>query len=115
MMTQHRLAEVDHGPQPGRTEDRVAVTQVTGDNRDPVAVMGEQRGQVRDHDRIVVDVGHRSRRAGLLRCHVRVRGGWQPGAKVDELRDALSGHPGDRSFDEPPALRDGLEDRRVDR
>src|SRR5437764_1432942 len=62
--------------------------QVTGDDRDAVAVVGEQCRQVRDHDRVVVDIGDRGRRTGRLRRRVRVGVSRQPRAEVDELGDA---------------------------
>jgi hypothetical protein len=78
--------------------------------------MRQQFPQVRDDDRVVVDVGDRGCRVGLLRCLVCVRGGRQPRAKVNELSDApLSRQPGDGPFHEAPAFRDGLRDARVDR
>jgi hypothetical protein len=79
-------------------------------------VVREQFPQVRDDDRVVVDVGDRGGRVGLLRRLMRVRGGWQPSAKVDELDDVpLPRQPGDGPFHEAPAFRDGLRDGRVDR
>ncbi len=111
----HRLVQVDHRGQFGIAQNRVAVAQVSGDNRHLIVVNREQRPQMRDHDRVVIDVGDRGLRVGRPCCFVRVRSGWQPRAQVDELRDALPRQPGDGPSDEAPALRDGLGDRGIDR
>jgi phosphoglucomutase len=111
----HRLVQVDHRGQFGIGEYDVTVAQVSGDNRHLIVVNREQRPQMRDHYRVVIDVGDRGLRVGRLCCFVGVRGGRQPGAQVDELTDALPGQPGDGPPHEAPALRDGLGDRGIDR
>ena len=83
-----RLAEVDERSQPGVVEDLSWLAEIPLDHGDRGMLAGEQGQAVRQHDRVVVDVDHAGSGMEAVRDLVDVGTGRQPGADVDELRDA---------------------------
>src|SRR5581483_1296660 len=75
----------------------------------------QQAAGVRDHDRVVVDVGHARFGIHAPGDVVRVQRRGQPGADVDELPDAEAGHVADGAPEEPAVLLCHLRGDRVDR
>ena len=111
-MTHARLGRGDDGPQVRVGQHCGRVTQVRRDRRH--AGGGKQRAGVRQHHRIVVDIGHPGTRPDLLGDLVDRRSGGQPGAQVKELADPLASGPGHSLGQERPVLLDHLGQRRVD-
>jgi len=92
-------------------EDRGHVAHVSVRRRHPAVAADEQRVQVRQNDRVVVDVGHprvgNDRPGGL----VGIRRRRQPAAQVDELGDPLAGRPAHGPGNERLVLHDGRHQR----
>ena len=101
-MQNHRFGQRDQALQGRIGQDRIRVGQVPlqGDH----ARAGQQRAGVRDHHRILVDIGHPAVRVSGPGELVGVLRGGQPAAGVDELPDALPGQPGDGAGQEHPVL-----------
>lgn len=64
------------------------------------------------HDGVAVDVGDAGPRVGRARYLVRGGRGWEPGAEVDELVDALLRHVGNRAGQEALVLLHDMADAR---
>jgi hypothetical protein len=80
-------AEVDQRADDGVGQDLRGPADVEGDDLGGLGV-GEQRLAVRVDDRVVVDVDHVDRRVDFVRDLAHVALGGQPGADVEQLRDA---------------------------
>ena len=98
-----RLARVDQRRQLRAGQDVPRAAHVPRHGGHPARI-GEQRGGMRDHHRVVVHVRHAGIRAGQPRDLMRWSAGRHAGAHVDELHDPLPGHVVNRASLELPAL-----------
>jgi hypothetical protein len=98
-----RLVQVDDLGDRRVGEHRVRVGEVSQRRRDPRPV-GEQGGGVVDDDRVEVDVGDPRGRVDRPRRLADRGPGGEPGAEVEELRDAALRRPGDGRQRERPVV-----------
>jgi len=97
-----------------RVDDRAGVAHVGVRDADARVALREQRLEVTDHDRVVVDVGHPRGRVDAQHRFVGVRDGRQPAAQVGELADARLRRPDRRPGQELAILDGHLPDQRDD-
>ena len=99
----HRLAEVQGPPDAPVVKDLVRVADVSRDGQDALS-LGQDVLDVGQDQFVVVDVGDCRVRLDVPGGLVRVRGGGQPAAEVDELADASARDVGDGAALELPAF-----------